>query len=1182
MRKYTPLHVHSYYSILDGLNSPAQLVQRAKEIDLDSIALTDHGTLRGLIDFYFECKKEDIKPIMGSEMYFVYDRLKREPVILESEHGHIKSKRYFHITVLVQNAKGWENIIALTTKSNKTGFYYKPRIDYDLIREHSEGIIFGSGCYGGAFSQNYLHIDEPGDNETFPISPKDRIDELFDFFTIGNEEHGKSNGGFYVELAAQHAIHDISGQKYLNYLLLNEAKERGIPFAIMSDAHWTSPEEYNEHDLLYTMNKKEYYYDNTRERFPSEETWIKSSEELMRYWDIHLKEFKHEGATYSISQEDFEQALDTTQDIADKCNVNIEDIYSDYMMPDLNIANPVSYLKERSLKNKSRLLNSLSDNKKTVYMDRLNHEIDLIVKQGFHGFFTMTADLCEYMKDNNILKGIGRGSSGGSLLAFMLGITEVDPIYHNLNFERFMNENKTSMPDIDIDIDDEKRQDILDYFVDKYGEDNITQIGTYTTMQKKLASKSVGKCLGIPYEHVNELSEFIGNFDFEEDKHMIEVGDKPESSVSIKNIEADFKHFEYLKEEFPLWYPMIQKIIGLPKNIGKHAAGIVVGNKPLIKLLSQQRTADDTFVSEWIDGAHRKELTEILKLVKFDLLGLSTLSILERTINLIKENKPENYNLLDLNLPNYEIINNIPLDDPKVFDYIFPLDSNAKTLGIFQFDTASMKSLLAKSKYEDPITKIEKTKPKIIPRNIIDLCALNSINRPPCLDENVHIEYAKRKDVNSFEVIHPLLREITEETLGLVIYQEQVMEIANKVGGISKSETDLFRKSLVKVTKADEADYENIKTEILGKFIDGAINNGLSKENAETLAFRLAKFSGYGFNKSHSRAYALIAYYSMYFKTYFNLEFLVSYLNKREKKLGDVVNEIGSKHFLQVHINHSGNDFEVQNDPDNNNERKIRVGLKEIKGIGKRAAEEIIEVRNQSIFTSLDDLQERTSKRVINVRRIEDLKNSGALIDLGIDTTYHKEKDSVGVPLVKDNSYMLKYFRACLNHSDITYNLKKVEEINNMKDSERDDYSSIELLCYVTHFETKPWSSKKNSYWNPKGFKGSLMDETGKIQMFKFETPVSKHEIRRRTHNNSKPFNELEEGQQEEIKSLIRKDYHNRIRANNIVVVKGRKSSYKGEAQIQIDEIRHDYNLSNYSQEGLVNFMNKWEPYIAQ
>ena len=449
-----------------------------------------------------------------------------------------------------------------------------------------------------------------------------------------------------------------------------------------------------------------------------------------------------------MSEEDFYNAMANTRVIANKCNgLFLEEYYNYYRMPNTKMDNPFETLWLRSTSNRKNYLTNLPVNKMKDYNDRLRREITLVVDQGFADYFVMTADLTDYMREQKIMKGLGRGSAGGSLLAFMLGITEIDPMIHNLSFERFMNENKKSMPDIDIDIDDEKRQNILDYFIEKYGNDNVAQIGTYVALQEKSALKDVAWSYDLPYDSVNSVTKKLDSYDYPSLSKMTD-----EELMRFQNDPEVGKKFQTLLSQFPEWIDISNKIKGVPKSIGKHPAGIVVGDESLRNLVPLQKAkGDKNYVTEWIDGTYRKELTETLKLVKFDLLGLSNLGIIQDIITLIRERNSTS-DKLDLSLPDTEILSSIPLDDNKVFS-LFP----SNLIGIFQFDTNAIHKILE----------------HVLPRNLSELCALNSLNRPAT--KELTELYAKNRVKKNISYAHPIMEEVLSETYGVMLYQEHLV-----------------------------------------------------------------------------------------------------------------------------------------------------------------------------------------------------------------------------------------------------------------------------------------------------------------------------------------------------------------------------------------------------------------------
>lgn len=1028
---YVPLHVHSHFSLLDGLESPKQLVQRAKDVGIEALALTDHGTMGGLIDFYFSCKEENIKPIMGSEFYFAEDRLIKE----KTAHGNSN----YHQTILAKDIEGWKNLITLTTEAASTGFYRNPRVDFSLLEQHNDGLIVGSGCAASIISKCI-------ESDDFS-----KVKWLFNFFKKNFD------GRFFAELTSIENIYEngdlVVDQKKINKYLIQYAKEFGIPFTIMSDAHYAEKEHYDEHDLLLAVQTKKKLKDKDRFRFGTKEVWLKSEDDMWDYW--------HREGKDHISEEDFATALENTVKVAEMTSINLEEYYKSYRMPKLDVKDARDALFNRALNNKERtmLINRLSDSDQSKYVSRLNRELSLIVDQGFASYFMMTADLTDYMRDNKIMKGLARGSAGGSLLAYMLGITDIDPMVHNLSFERFMNENKASMPDIDIDIDDEKRQEILDYFIGKYGTDNVSQIGTRITMQSKLASKDVGRTLGISFDKLNDLSDdlevlsTVDNFKGTKEEVNNIISDLNDQLISsdvarnsklTKKLES-WKKIKNISDKHPQWLPMSSRVSGKPKAIGKHAAGIVVADDSLKKILPLQHAKNEALVTEWSDGLSRKELSDVVKVLKFDLLGLSNLGIIQNTIDLIRQRHNETKRL-DLNLSDQNILNSIKLDDPYVFDNCLP----NKLMGVFQFDTYAAERVLN----------------LIVPENIIELCALNAMNRPAALQANVPSMYAQRKSGKTkIEYSHPLMEEILRETYGLIIYQEQVMEIANKIGGLTPSETDKFRKVLVKVTESNKEKEDKERISLIDKFQVGALEKGMSPDDIVSLSEKLIYFSGYGFNKSHSRSYALLAYYTMYLKTYFYPEFLTAYLNKRPENLDRAIREAGFDMFLPVDVNQSNNTFILDESG------RIRVGFSAIKGLGAVAVKEIIEKRP---FIDLDDLKNKVEKRKVNKTRVSALIKSGALTSLKVKTNLESELQVLGIPLwsIKRQLFLIKRLK-----NDLRLPARGSQVLNNEDIEYVEDGTSVISLGFINKIEKKFKSG---------GYLAELYDGTSYISLVKY------------------------------------------------------------------------------------------------
>ncbi len=1086
---FVHLHVHSENSLLDGLESPLNLIERAKDLDMKSLALTDHGTMRGLLDFYYSAKKNNINPILGQEFYFHPDRKSKD-----------QDHRYNHTTILIKNEIGWKNCINLTTEANMSGFYYKPRIDIDLLEKHNEGLIMGSGCMASITNQ-FIMKGEDGQAKWW-----------FDkFLEIFGED-------FYIELTTT----EDSWQKYLNTWLIRYAKDNGITYTIGSDVHFVDKQSYYDHDVLYCVQYKSKYSDPVwksdptsketkpkgfRIESPVKETWLKSEDEMWDYWRTHCQPMSDPhgalGSLY-IEEKDFHQAMVNTSTIANRClDVDLEKMYSEYRMPDMSIESPKSELMSRCISNsyRKKYISQKNDTEQSEYIKRLNREIDLICDQGFASYFVMTADLTDYLKENNIMKGIGRGSAGGSLLAWWLGITDVDPIYHNLSFERFMNAEKKSMPDIDIDIDDEKRPDILKYFIGKYGEDNVAQIGTYVAMQEKASLKDVARVFEVNFDKVNSVTKAIDGYRynslFDEEEYQTMLRD-PNLGQTLRE----------LVTKNPDWIKLSKRFEGNPKAIGRHPAGIVVGDQSLRNLVPLQK-AKDVFVTEWIDGTYRKELTEDLKLVKFDLLGLSNLGIVQNILSLIRERK-SNHGRLDLSLSDADVLSSIPIDDKEVFN-LFPNE----LLGIFQFETSAVQKVLK----------------HMIPQNLKELCALNSLNRPATKELVEEYVSGRNNGVSNYD--HPLIKEVLDDTYGVMLYQEQVMELANKLGKIPLDETDNFRKALVKYTDSNKETQEEIRRTTLNKFIKGAIENGLPSSKATEWAEKMAKFAGYGFNKSHSRAYSLLSYYTLYLKTYFKDEFYTAYLNKRPDRMGEIFSEMMHYKFLPVDINKSYKNFTLEGD-------RIRIGFKAVKGMGDSAIDELLSKRKLGNYTSVDDLKERCNKAKLNKSRLQALANVGAFCDFGIDSSFEKELTLLGFSVRYNKTEIVRKFKERVRDNNTMpeeFNFVDIIDLPSLPS--RGDESMCCIIGCVNDIRVKTW--KKQVVENGKkvmkmnnGFEGEISDETGNC-----------HFVRWYGY------------------------YKDSFKRGSIIMIIGRKNEYGGKIQI---------NLPSRSEiEGYNDYPTKWQ-----
>ena len=1092
---FVHLHVHSENSLLDGLESPSNLIEKAKELNMDSLALTDHGTMRGLLNFYYTAKKNDINPILGQEFYFHPDRTSKNQKDTTPNRDFDDTKaRSYHTTILIKNEIGWKNCINLTTEANTSGFYYHPRIDMELISNHKDGLIMGSGCMGSIVNQNILHLQYD--------QAKYRLDEFIKIF--GDD--------FFIELTTT----EDHNQKKLNSWLIKYAKDNGILFTIGSDVHFIDKESYYDHDVLYCVQFGKKYSapiwegpnmpKGFRRKSPVRETWLKSEDEMWDYWREHCQPIRNqtEDEEFSflyIEEKDFQQAMDNTAIIADRCkNIDLEKTYSDYRMPDMNIGSPQKELFSRCLKNNYRdsYLREKKSEEQSEYIKRLNREIELICDQGFASYFMMTADLTDHLKENNIMKGIGRGSAGGSLLAWWLGITDIDPLLHNLSFERFMNAQKKSMPDIDIDIDDEKRPEILKYFINKYGEDNVAQIGTYVAMQEKASLKDVARALNMPFDKINMVTKSIDGYQYD----SLFDEEQFNQMISDRKIGDTLKE---LVENQPDWIKLSKRFEGNPKAVGRHPAGIVVGDESLRNLVPLQK-AKDVFVTEWIDGTYRKELTEDLKLVKFDLLGLSNLGIIQNIISLIREKEKvlgsDPNCKLDLSLPDSEVLSSIPIDDEKVFE-LFPNE----LLGIFQFETSAVQKVLK----------------HMTPRNLKELCALNSLNRPAT--KELVEEYVSGRDNGNIKYDHEIIKEVLDETYGVMLYQEQVMELSNKLGKIPLDETDNFRKALVKFTDSNKETQEEIRETILNKFIQGAMENGLEEDKAKDWAEKMAKFAGYGFNKSHSRAYSLLSYYTLYLKTYFKDEFYTAYLNKRPDRLNEFFGEIMHYKFLPVDINKSQKDFTLEGS-------KIRIGFKAVKGLGDSAIDELISKRetyskynkHNGNYVSIEDVTDRCNKAKVNKTRIKALSNVGAFYDFGVESSFEKELQLLGFSVRFNKTEVVREFKERVRSNNTmpeVFNFVDIIDLPNLPS--RGSRSLCSIIGCVNNIKVKTWrktvkdkQGKDVSKVNI-GFEGEISDETGNCHFVRWYG-----------------------------------DYKNSFKRGSIIMMIGKKNEFGGKIQINL------------------------------
>jgi len=878
------LHNHSDYSLLDGASKIENMVETAVSMGMPAVALTDHGNLFGAIQFYAAAEKHGIKPIIGCEVYVAKEnRLKKEG-------GGDQSN---HLVLLAENLQGYKNLSRLVSLGFLEGFYYKPRIDKSLLSQHSEGLIALSACLKGAVPQKLL-------SERFDAALKEAaaLQEIF----------GKEN--FYLELQD----HNLEAQKEVNKGILEISKRTGIPLVCTNDTHYILPDDNVAHDILLCIGTGKTVNQTDRMRYESDQFYFKSSGEMAKLFG-HIPD-----------------SLENTVRIAERCGFTIP---KDQLLPPFGVPEGHDYdsyfeeVTRKGFRARSRHLEILSKDGKlkyplSAYEERLDFEIKMIRQMNFSSYFLIVWDLMKYARDHGIPVGPGRGSVVGSLVAYSMAITDIDPLQYELFFERFLNPERIAPPDIDMDFCMKRRAEMMEYVAEKYGRDCVCQIITFGTMAAKGVIRDVGRSLDIPYAEVDRIAKLIPDeLNATIDKALVQ---EPRLLEEMKNPEID------------KLIAIAKRLEGLSRHSSTHAAGVVITPEPLVDLVPVQKTNKDEITSQYC----MKDL-ESIGLLKLDFLALTTLTVIDSTVQRI------------LNETGVELdLASIPLTDRNVFD----LFSEGRTNGIFQFESGGMKSELRRLK----------------PERFEDLIALNALYRPGPMD--MIPEFVKRKQGDiEVEYPHPALEEILKETYGIIVYQEQVMQIASKMGGFSLGEADILRKAMGK-KKID------IMNSMKQKFLKGARSKKIPEKTAIQVFSLMEQFAQYGFNKSHATAYALLAYQTAYLKAYYPVQFMAALLTSEIGNTDKIVMYIAECKDMGIRvlppdINESDLDFRSL-------DGCIRFGMLAIRNVGEGVIRSILDCRNQQgRFQSFFRFCEEVDSRSLNKRVLESLVKSGAVDSLG-------------------------------------------------------------------------------------------------------------------------------------------------------------------------------------------------------
>ncbi len=878
---FVHLHVHSQYSLLDGACRLNNLVRKAVEYGMPAVAVSDHGNMFGAIEFYQEAIKAGIKPILGYESYIVTrgSRLEKRP----RQKGTVA-----HLNLYACNNEGYHNLLKLVSSGYLEGFYYYPRIDKEILSKYAGGLIGTSSCIKGEIP---WHLIQGNYNEALKAA-----DDMIQIFGKGN---------FYLELMD----HGLPEQKRMNEGLLKISKQLGIPLIVTNDVHYLEQSQAIAHEVLVCIQTQSVLSDENRMRMKSDQFYFKSPEQMR-------KDFMWAPA----------EALLNTMEIAEKCNINLE--FDKIHLPKFDPPagkTKEEFLRELCMEGLKKRYPHVTDE----IRQRLEHELSIIEKMGFVGYFLIVWDFINYAKRQGIPVGPGRGSAAGSLVSYLIGITNLDPIKYGLLFERFLNPDRSGMPDIDIDFCYERRGEVIEYVNKKYGRENVAQIITFGTMQARAAIRDVGRVLGVPYSEVDKIAKLIPS------ELGITLDDALEKEPRLAEL---CKHDENAAKIIE-----IARILeGLNRHVSTHAAGVVISDKPLNEHMPLFKTSDGQITT----GYAMKEIAKI-GLLKIDFLGLRTLTVIDKAVKLIEKRHGIR---LDMN--------NIPLDDKNTYELL----SRANSFGVFQLESAGMRELLKKIK----------------PTEFEDIIAVLALYRPGPMGSGMLDDFIKRKKgLVKFNYDHPKLEPILKETYGIIVYQEQVMKIPVALAGFSMTEADHLRRAMSKKIAS-------VMDKMRVRFVEGCKKySQISEAMANKLFDLIDYFSGYGFNRSHSAAYAMVSYQTAYLKANYPVEFMCALLNSEQNNTDKIVEYVkecesmGIK-ILPPDINESIKDFDVVED------NVIRFGLLAVKNVGSTAIDSIVEQRRHGRYVSLYDFCERVDLRLVNKKVIESLIKCGAFDCFGV------------------------------------------------------------------------------------------------------------------------------------------------------------------------------------------------------
>ncbi len=877
MQDFVHLHVHSEYSLLDGACKIDELAKRTAELGMSSVAITDHGVMFGVVDFYKACRSAGVRPIIGCEVYVA-------PRKRTDREAHVDDKNW-HLVLLAENQEGYRNLVRLVSLASIEGFYYKPRVDKELLAKHSQGLIALSACLGGEIPNAILKNDLAGARKA--------IGEYLEIF-------GRDN--FFLELQD----HGMEEQARVNEALLKLGPELGVRFVATNDVHYLHREDSEAHDVLICIQTQKTVSDQNRMHYPPEKFYLKSPAEMADLFG------------------NIPEALSNTVEIAQRCKVEFEfgNVYlPEYALPEGY--DEASYLRKICLERLPRVFDGADLDEGSRVRERLEYELGVIERMGYPGYFLIVQDFIEHARQKGIAVGPGRGSAAGSLVAYVLGITNIDPLRYNLLFERFLNPERVSMPDMDIDFDDRRRGEVIEYVVGKYGADRVAQIITFGRMLARGVIRDVGRALGMPYGEVDRIAKMVPAALGMTLEKALEMN--PELVDACKENPGVGRLME-----------LARRLEGLPRHASVHAAGVVIARHPLMEHVPLQAMNDGNVVTQF-----PMNILEELGLLKFDFLGLRTLSLIEEAVRHISSTTGESIRPYD-----------VPLEDEKTYALL----GEGHTAGVFQLESDGMREMLHSLK----------------PSCIEDIIAAVALYRPGPM-ENIP-EFIRSKHEGGIKYPHPSLEPILKDTYGIMVYQEQIMQVASLMAGFSLGQADILRRAVGKKKK----EVLDAQREV---FVKGCVEQGHPEVLANELYDLIVKFANYGFNRSHAAAYGYLSYITAYLKANYPVQFMAALLTSvcdSTEKVAEYIGEcrrMGLR-VLPPDVNESQSDFSVVGSD-------IRFGLTAVKNVGEGAVESILRSRREGPFRSFTDFLTRVDLKQVNRRTLESLIKAGALDSFG-------------------------------------------------------------------------------------------------------------------------------------------------------------------------------------------------------